>query len=268
MRIFPEPSVRSIGLMVVRVTLIAYVVYGALLILRQDALLYFPDQTPFQDCAWLADASQINAAGTRAYFFKNGTSTKLAVLYHGNAGRACDRSYYRTALEHAGYSWLFVEYSGYAGDGNKANTASVLRDVEHIVSWTEGQKFASVAVVGESIGAGPASYHASLSSVEKLILVTPFIDIASVGKVFLPVYPIRLMLRDDFDNGAWAAHAKRVLIIHGTADTIIPFSLGKALFDVLPQEQKELLVLPGTDHNDAPALFESQNAIMKFLQEE
>lgn len=268
MRIFPELSVRSIGLMVVRVTLIAYVVYGALLVLRQDALLYFPDQTPFQDCDWFAGVSQVDAAGTRGYFFKNGTSTKLAVLYHGNAGRACDRGYYRTALEHAGYSWLFVEYSGYAGDGQKPNTASVLRDAVHVVSWIEQQKFTSVAVIGESIGSGPASYHASLAVVEKLILVTPFTDIASVARSYLPMYPMRFMVRNDFNNGAWAAQAKNVLIIHGTADTIIPFFFGKALFDALPQEHKELFALSGTDHNDTPALFESQNAIMRFLRAE
>src|SRR3989338_428585 len=217
MRIFPDLSVRSIGLMVVRVVLIAYVVYGALLILRQDALLYFPDQIPF---------------------------------------------------EHSGYSWLFVEYGGYACDGKKTNTASVLRDAEHVVSWIRRQEFTSVAVIGESVGSGPASYHASLAEVDKLILITPFVDMTSVARSYFPIYPIALMLRDDFDNGAWAAHAKRVLVIHGTADTIIPFSFGKALFDILPQEQKELLVLPGTDHNDAPALFQTQSTIMKFLQEE
>ena len=190
------------------------------------------------------------------------------MLYHGNAGRACDRGYYRTALEHAGYSWLFVEYGGYAGDGKKTNTASVLRDAEHVVSWIRRQEFTSVAVIGESVGSGPASYHASLAEVDKLILITPFVDMTSVARSYFPIYPIALMLRDDFDNGAWAAHAKRVLVIHGTADTIIPFSFGKALFDILPQEQKELLVLPGTDHNDAPALFQTQSTIMKFLQEE
>lgn len=268
MQIIPELNVEAVGWALVRVALITYVLYGVLLFARQNALLFFPDQTSFTDCATFAGAVHIDESGTRGYFFQNGTSTKLAVVYHGNAGRACDRGYYRTALEHSGYSWLFVEYGGYAGDGKKANVATVLRDAEHVVSWVSKQSFISVAVIGESVGSGPASYHASLAPVEKLILITPFINIASVARSYFPMYPTTLMLRDDFDNNAWAAHAKRVLVIHGTADTIIPFSFGKALFDVLPQERKEFLVLPGIDHNDAPAFFQTRSAIMEFLRAE
>jgi fermentation-respiration switch protein FrsA (DUF1100 family) len=208
----------------------------------------------------------IEQEGTRGYFFQQGTSTKLAVFYHGNAGRACDRAYYRTALDHAGYSWLFVEYNGFAGDGKKPSTSSVLRDAEHVVAWISKNKFTDVAVIGESIGSGPASYHASLAPVDKLMLITPFTSIAAVAKLYFPLYPITFMLRDDFTNDVWAANAKQVLIIHGTGDTIIPFSSGKTLFALLPQEKKELLILTSVDHNDAPALGETQSAIMKFLR--
>lgn len=266
MRLFPECNVKAIGWAIARVSLCVYVLYGAMLFVRQDTLLYFPDQTPFTDCEDLSVAERVNIEGTRGYFFQNGTSTKLAVFYHGNAGRACDRAYYRTALEHAGYSWLFVEYSGYAGDGKKPSTASVLQDAAHVVAWIHKNKFTAVAVIGESIGSGPASYHSSLASVDKLILITPFITIADVAQSYYPFYPMSLLLRDDFANDVWAAHAKQVLVIHGTKDTIVPFSYGKALFEFLPQVEKEFLVLPGIDHNDAPALGETQRAIMKFLR--
>ncbi len=268
MRIFPELNIGAIVWAVARVALITYVFYGVLLFVRQDAMLFFPDDTPFTDCAMLDGAVQIEESGTRGYFFQNGTSTKLVIFYHGNAGRACDRGYYRTAFEHAGYSWLLVEYGGFAGDGKKASVASVLRDAEHVVLWAGKNNFSSVAVVGESIGSGPASYHASLASVEKLILITPFTSIADVGRKYFPLYPIAMMLRNDFTSDAWAAHAKQVLVIHGTGDTIVPFSCGKALFDVLPQGKKEFLVLPGVDHNDTPAIGQVQIAIMKFLKAE
>lgn len=266
MQLFPKLNIVAIGWVVARVALIIYVLNGVLLFVRQDAMLFFPDNTSFTDCAMLAGVTQIEESGTRGYFFQNGTSTKLAVLYHGNAGRACDRNYYRIAFEQAGYSWLIVEYGGFSGDGKKASVASLLRDTEHVVQWVNKSNFSYVAVVGESIGSGPASYHASLAPVEKLVLITPFAKVADVARKYLPVYPIALMLHNDFDSGNWAAHAKQVLVIHGTGDTIIPFSCGKALFDVLPQKQKEFLILPGIDHNDAPALGQTQDAMMYFLQ--
>jgi len=267
MRLYPELNVRSLGFACLRVALLTYVLYGLILYVGQDSMLYFPEQQPFAECDDLSPAERITMNGTRGYFFQNGSSTKLAVLYHGNAGRACDRAYYQSALTHAGYSWLMVEYTGYAGDGHKPTSQSVLEDVSRTVAWTKDQNFSHIAVLGESIGAGAASYHAFIGEVDQLILLTPFARLSDVAQDYYPVYPIGLLMRDDFDNAAWAAAAGDVFIIYGTTDTIIPNKHAIALFNALPEGRKRSLAING-DHNDVPAFGETQVAIMRFLTEE
>lgn len=267
MRLYPELSVRGIALALVRSVLLTYILFGLILYVRQDTMLYFPEQTPFADCGDLSLAERVSMDGTRGYFFQNGTSTKLAVLYHGNAGRACDRAFYQTALTHAGYSWIMVEYTGYAGDGKKPTTKGILEDVLHVTAWVNEQKFSHIAVIGESIGVGPASYHAYLGGADKLVLITPFERLSTVAQDYYSLYPIALLLEDDFDNSTWARSAKSVFIIYGAKDTIIPAKHARALFSALPEEHKQLREING-DHNDVPAFGETQIAIRNFLMEE
>lgn len=264
MRLYPELSVRGIGIALVRSMLLTYVLVGLILYIRQDTMLYFPEQTPFVDCVDLSAAERVNMDGTRGYFFQNDTSTKLAVLYHGNAGRACDRAFYQTALTHAGYSWLMVEYTGYAGDGGKPTTKGILEDALRVTAWVNEQQFSDIAIIGESIGAGPASYHAYVGRADKLVLITPFERLSTVAQDYYPLYPIALLLRDDFDNNTWARSAKSVLIIYGAKDTIIPAKHARALFAALLEGHKRLLEING-DHNDVPAFGETQIAIRNFL---
>lgn len=272
MRIFPEFTIRGVGFALLRITVASYVLLGLIIYVYQDQMLYFPDQTPFADCSELADATQVDMNGTRGYFFQNGTSTKLVVLYPGNGGRACERAFYRTAIERAGYSWLFVEYAGYAGDKSKngeevtPSTEAILRDARNVHEWVLLRHPSMLAIFGESIGSGPASYHASFASPDTLIFIAPLDRLSLRVQEIYPLYPSRLMLKYDFDNITWAQSAKRVLIIHGTGDTIIPITHGENLFAQLPQVEKEFLAVPGVDHNESFALGKTQYAILQFLE--
>ena len=266
MKMFPEKSVKAIGAAVLRVIVLTYFLFGIVLYVRQDAMLLFPSNTPFANCPELALALQVDMNGTRGYFFQNGTSTKLAVLYHGNGDRACDRAYYRTAIEHAGYSWLIVEYTGYAGDGKSPSIGSILRDASQVDMWVRQQHVTELAIIGESIGSGPASYHSSLAPSSSLILIAPLDTLRlRAGEVYM-VHPVGLMLKTDLDNISWAKTARRVLVIHSTGDSTIPFTHGKHLFDSLPQKNKLLIPLSVVDHNETPESLAAQLGIFRFLK--
>lgn len=268
MHFLPPLTPKDILLAVLRVVVIAYIFIGGWLYVNQDKMIYFPDDRAIAYCPALKGGVQTDMYGTRGYFFQNGTSSKLAVFYHGNAGNICDRAYYRTAIEQAGYSWLFVEYAGYAADGKEPNTNAILGDVKRVSEWVNGKNFARVAVIGESVGSGPASFHASIAEIDRLVLVTSFDHLSSVARGYYPYLPIKLMMKTDLDNVIWASEAKNVLIISGEADTIIPFRHAKKLFDDLPQEKKWHFVLEGVDHNEVPALYQTQREIYRFLSAE
>jgi fermentation-respiration switch protein FrsA (DUF1100 family) len=42
-----------------------------------------------------------------------------------------------------------------------------------------------------------------------------------------------------------------VFVIHGDADTIIPFPCGRELFEAL-EGPKQMWIVPGSDHNEVP----------------
>ncbi len=248
-----------------RVVLLVYILFGMVLYVRQDTMLYFPDNTPFLECPELADAERLQVGDMRAYHYRNGTSTALAVFYHGNGDRACSRDFYRHAIEDAGYSWLFVEYTGYAGGDKKPSTRALLRDVERVHEWVLLRNPSSLAIIGESIGTGPASYHAALAGDASLVLVAPFDRLSGVAQERYPLYPIALMMRGDFDNVSAARHASRVLIVHSRDDELMPYFRAEHLFTTLPQEDKRLVTLFGLTHNNTFADVQTQDAIREFL---
>jgi fermentation-respiration switch protein FrsA (DUF1100 family) len=64
--------------------------------------------------------------------------------------------------------------------------------------------------------------------------------------------PVSLLLRHRFDNVAAASKVPcPVLIVHGDADTIVPFALGERLSALFPGPT-ELLRIPGAGHNNLP----------------
>src|SRR5512141_1034312 len=88
-----------------------------------------------------------------------------------------------------------------------------------------------VCVLGESIGSGPACALAREQiAPDKIVLVVPFDSLASVASSRFWFLPVRLMLRDAWDNVATLRHYSGPVDIFGaTGDTIIPIDHAKAL---------------------------------------
>ena len=88
-----------------------------------------------------------------------------------------------------------------------------------------------------------------------LVLVSPFTNSSSVFDTF--PWLAKLFVRNNnnfietsFRNLEKAANIKdHTLVIHGTADNIIPFRMGKQIFEVLPGDKK-FLSLDGAEHNN------------------
>ena len=88
-----------------------------------------------------------------------------------------------------------------------------------------------VCVLGESIGSGPACALAREKvAPDKIVLVVPFDSLASVASRQFFFLPVRLMLRDAWDNVEALRHyAGPVEIFGATDDAIIPIEHAKAL---------------------------------------
>lgn len=244
--------------------LVFYVSFGVYLFLNQEKIVYQPFAQDFQSCPAFKEAEKVSYQDTRMYV-KREAAGPVVVLYHGNAGSACDRAFYANLFEAAGYGYVIVEYAGYSNDTRSPTHELIKQDVEHVVSYLNKQDVGSVIIVGESIGTGVATYHASLAPPDRLLLISPFTDLRAVARDRFWFYPTSLLVDNAYDNvAALATYKGDVTIIHGTEDTIIPHALGYQLFQSL-QTTKSLVSIEGADHNTLFRFEDTYTVMNEFL---
>ena len=128
---------------------IFYVAFGVYLTLQQEQIIYQPFPQDFFNCPALREAKPITYQGTRMYA-NVASNTPTAILYHGNAGSACDRAFYTTLFETAGYGYLLVEYAGYSNDPLPPSHERIKQDVHNVIAYLEQENLTDVAVIGEN----------------------------------------------------------------------------------------------------------------------
>ncbi len=245
--------------------LVFYISFGAYLTYSQGQFVYQPYPQDFASCTEFSFAEKINYQGTRMYFKDNGP--RLVVLYHGNAGSACDRIYLAELFEQAGYSYLLPEYAGYSNDIAKPSHDLIKKDVENVVLFLGERNFAEVVIVGESLGSSFAAYHTFLAPPHKLLLITSFTNLTDIARNAFWFYPVSLLVKDLFDNAHLLADFQgSILLLHGEKDNLIPLKLGQKLFAELAVSRKEIIVIKDAEHNDLFYFPKTAQTIRDFLK--
>lgn len=229
--------------------IIFYLVFGLILYVNQRSMLYFPNNQDFNNCVSFKDYQKINYNGTRLYV-KTGFENVI-VIYHGNAGSACDRDYFKSYFKDINYSIIVVEYIGYSNDTIKPTKNLIFNDVKNVNNYLKENQFKKTTVYGESIGTGAATYHANIGKVDDLILITPFSKLENLVQSKYIIYPASIMLKDKYDNIQMLQNFKgKLIIFHGNKDLVIPTKFSKELFDEVSTENKKYILIDGAGHND------------------
>ncbi|MBP6881006.1 MAG: alpha/beta hydrolase [Candidatus Pacebacteria bacterium] len=249
----PTTDIRNIALHLIKRWLVicfwVYVGLGAVLFVFQTGYIYHPGETAFQDCASFKNAEKISSGSSRGYFTKR-SQEKVIVFYHGNAGSACDRDYLDSFFAEQNYSTYFVEYSGYGETGNKPSMQKLLKNVDDTIDFLKTEDFRHITVVGESVGVGLASYHALHSPIGNLILITAYSNLASVAFSHYPVYPMRLLLLNNFTPDTWLSQYEgQVSVILAGDDEVIPNKFGRRLYENIPSNLKKMYIVENAGHN-------------------
>ena len=88
-------------------------------------------------------------------------------------------------------------------------------------------------IYGESLGTGVATEIAQNSNFAGLVLETPFTSMIDAAKNFYPYIPVSLLLKDKYDNQNKIKNINiPVLVMHGEVDQIVPFWMGKRIFEI------------------------------------
>jgi fermentation-respiration switch protein FrsA (DUF1100 family) len=183
-----------------------------------------------------------------------------AILYcHGNAGNLSHRGpTVEKICKALGESVLIFDYPGYGKSGGKPNEKGCYLAADAAYDWLIEQKIdpAKIVIYGGSLGGGVAVDLASRKKHRALVLAKTFSSLPDVGQYLHPWLPVRWVMRNRFDSlGKIGSCTSPVFVVHGTADTLIPFEFGKRLFEAA-NEPKQFMAAEGADHNDPlPAEF-------------
>ncbi len=175
----------------------------------------------------------------------------VVMVLPGNAGNRADRATLGAALAGRGLGVLLVEYRGYGGNPGAPGEEELARDAgaaaDLIAVLAPGHQ---LVYFGESLGAAVAIELATRRPPVALILRSPFTSLAAVGAEHYPFLPVRLLLRDRFPSDERITDVgAAVLVIAGSADSIVPVSQSRTIYE-LARGPSELLIVDGADHND------------------
>jgi uncharacterized protein len=159
-----------------------------------------------------------------------------------------------------------VDYRGYGFSGGRPSFDRLGDDAllvfDHVQARAGGRP---VVVMGYSLGSGPAVLVASRRRAAAAVLVAPpsspeaMVDhmesrLPWYAGLFFDLEPSPALRRlDPVPETAIREVFEPLLVVHGTADTVVPIEQGRRLFRLAGSRRKQLCEVPGEDH--AMALF-------------
>lgn len=180
------------------------------------------------------------------------------LVANGNAGDRSLRAPLARALAARGMAVLLFDYRGYGGNPGRPSEAGLARDVRaahRFLAEQAGVADNRMLYYGESLGAAVVTELAAEHPPAGLVLRSPFVDLASVGRLHYPFLPVRTLLRDRYPLTAHLAKVEvPVTVVYGSDDSIVPPTHSRAVAEAAPRLRR-LVEVAGADHN-APALLE------------
>lgn len=207
----------------------------------------------------------------------------VAVVFCGNAGHRGYRGDILALFSVLDVDALIFDYRGYGNNSGSPSEAALISDAQAIWRYlTDARDVAPerIIVFGESLGGGVATQLAAHASRQgetprALVVQATFSSLVDAASYHYPWLPVRWLLIDRFESTAAMPDVTcPILHVHGTADEIVPFSLGQQLFAAAPAESrtgvpKRFVELPGVGHNNinrAP-FSEFGQAVASFLNQ-
>jgi uncharacterized protein len=228
----------------------------------QRQLIFFPDRSPAGEAARVIPSARDVTLRTEdgleldAWLVparKDADRDRAVAVFPGNGGNRAGRAGLADLLSREGFTVLLVDYRGYGGNPGAPSEDGLARDADAAVALLQQEGFPPerTLYLGESLGTGVAAALASRHPPAGLLLRSPFTELADLGAHHYPWLPVRLLLRDRFPV---LDHVRELdvplVVVHGTADDIVPSSLSAQVAAAAPVLVEEM-VLRGAGHNDA-----------------
>jgi fermentation-respiration switch protein FrsA (DUF1100 family) len=222
-----------------------------------DRLVYYPMPYPQGDWNLQAQAGAQDLWFTtrdgirlNAWWFPKPGSRFATLFLHGNAGNVTHRIDHAQAINSAGSAILVLDYRGYGKSKGHPSERGLTLDAEagYDALSNVGYDPSQILLQAESLGSAVAVELASRRPCAGLILESPLASLGEMAATVLPI--IGPLVAHGFNTKTIIGRVRTpLLVLHGDADEIVPFSQGQAVF-AAANSPKDFWRIPGAHHND------------------
>ena len=190
----------------------------------------------------------------------------LVLYFHGNTRSIKGWAKYARDFYRYHYDVVLVDYRGFGKSTGKRGEKAMFKDMQVVYDTLAGQYHQShIIIYGRSLGSGFAAKLASDNSPRYLILDAPFYNFSKAVQRFIPIMPMRFVLRYQLQTNKWIRKVNcHTYIIHGTKDWLIPISQSEKLQELNPRKIT-LIAIEGGGHNNLTTFPEYHNFIRDIL---
>jgi pimeloyl-ACP methyl ester carboxylesterase len=176
-----------------------------------------------------------------------------AILFlHGNAGNASHRLPNAVHLARLGAAVLLLDYRGYGRSEGRPTEHGVYADARAGLAQLTGERGfpeSRIVVFGRSLGGAVAVELARGRPLGGVILESAFTSAHEMARRVFG-FGFGPLTRGRFDSLAKLDELRApLLFLHGDRDEIVPYDLGRALYEAAP-EPKSFTTIRGAGHND------------------
>ncbi len=261
----PSQARRLMRRCVMRVILIYSIALG-LLLMFENKLIYHPssDREYWQPPPGLKyeDVHFHSSSGdtVHAWWCPQSEATWTILFSHGNAGNLSGHAWIIPALsKHVKANVLIYDYPGYGKSSGKPSEPGCCSAADAAYGWLVSTKKIpdqQIILMGQSLGGALACDLAVKYPHRAIVLLSPFTSIRDIGQELFPIFPVRWLVRHQYDNvSKLKDYHKPLFIGHGDRDEVIPFHHGERLFAVAGSPDKAFHRIPNGTHNSLDSGF-------------
>ena len=219
--------------------LILYSILVIFIFFYQRKLLYHPSENNY------LDETNLNHKIERVYIqsdnelvawhYIKDKKFKTILFFHGNAGKLDNRVYKLNELSRLDVNYLIVAYRGFSGNKGNPSEKGLYIDSSAAKNWLNniGVEDESIILYGDSLGTAVAVNLASENEFAGIILESPFTSMVKLAKKYYPYLPVKILLKDKYESEKKLRGINTpILVMHGEQDTIVPFEMGKRIYEI------------------------------------
>ncbi len=203
-----------------------------------------------------------------ALHFKVKNPKGIILYFHGNKDNLARWGKISSQLTKFDYDVIAIDYRGYGKSTGTLSEETFFSDA--LFCYTQIRETLNplkIVVYGRSLGTGVASHLAGKVNPDKLILETPYYDMHDLISNYFPSFLFKNKLNFKLKSHSYLINTQfPILILHGTKDTVVPYSSGQKLFESLQNPLKKLITFNGGKHNNLNSFQNYWDELREFLE--